>query len=135
MITYKKYENISWEIRKGLRCVSCKCKIEQDMDYLFSENEEIETCLSCKRDNSINSLIDKKKKYLLSFKKFMVSKKYNKMQIWLLGIMLGFVLVDVICLLVFKFSGFGYFSNIFNILFWVTMILNRRYTSIRKDKI
>jgi hypothetical protein len=96
---YKDKKNISWDVKQGIRCYSCKEEIfdesniqtelqreTQRLNKLRSifvrtsdnpKSEDLHMCTSCNRDNQIEGLIHKKLISLNSIKKYLYSRKSN----------------------------------------------------------
>jgi hypothetical protein len=135
-ILFRKRENISWDLKRGLKCQSCKEDIEQDPTAWMSksfDNENISTCVSYKRDESIDSVIGGKKHLISKIRVFMISDKFKTFQKVLLGLMVLIIVLNIICF--FKGIKIGTFIlNTFNTIYWTIMIVHNRFTTIKKIK-
>jgi len=131
--TMKKGNDISWEIRRGMICPSCKENLPvNDGEFPYDpKKENIVTCISCKRDEAIDSVVGGRKHLLSKIRIYFISDKFKTVQKILLGVSCAFVLVDITCIC-FGIKGMSVFSNGFNTLYWVIMLIRRRYTSIKK---
>jgi len=131
-ITMNKRKDISWDIRRGLKCPSCKEDLPntslQDIDF---DTEKIVTCVSCKRDEAIDSVVGGRKHLLSKIRIYFISDKFKTLQKVLLGILCVFVLLDITCICL-GVKGMSIFSNSFNTLYWIVMLIRRRYTTIKK---
>ena len=67
----KKREYISYQLKKGIYCYSCKEEI--DYEHAFSEEEHYRECKSCHRESQLNSVL---RKPLIS-KGFIVTSKFS----------------------------------------------------------
>lgn len=134
----KKYDDVNWEIKKGLRCYSCKSTIDRSTDdrlnILLDDKEDIELCAACKRDEKIDLISDG---YIIKINKFknfiMFDKKHHIALLLMIGI---FCILDILFMILFPksnlYSIFGTITSICNGLFWISMILRRRWTCIKK---
>ena len=136
---------ISFYIKSGIRCYSCKDEIITIMDeeYFNSlrkmEEEEKDTyrlCTSCERNRSIDILFSKKRgQIMLELKKFILSSKYDKIQ---RVIIIGCMALPIIGLIVKYAFGFenhlSDVSNLINTIIWSFMIFQLRATTIPKEK-
>ncbi len=135
--TMNKRKDISWDLRRGLRCSSCKEDLPnidesiQNWHLHVYDGEKITTCVSCKRDEAIDSVVGGRKHILSKIRIYFISDKFKILQKILLGILCVFVILDIVC----TFSGIkgmSVFSNSFNTLYWIVMLIRRRYTTIKK---
>lgn len=99
---YKKKTMITWNIRRGDNCYSCKEFIDEKPYWWNSKTGEIDNsenfkmCTSCNRDEKLDDIIKPifKLKTLNNFKKFLYSEKSNKFIIFLLIIMILSMVID-----------------------------------------
>ena len=137
--TNRKWKDISWEIRRGLKCPSCKENIytKEEENQLWMngrlpvEGDNITSCKSCRRDESIDVLFGKRSSLFLGFRNYLISDKSRKLLLYMLVALFSFTIIDIICSLVFNIRGLSIVSNSFNLLYWVVMFIKRRYSSIR----
>ncbi len=114
----KNRKNISFDVKQGIRCYSCKEEIfdesniqtdiqreTQRLNRLHSvfdrlnqdpKSENIHMCTSCNRDNQIEGLIHKRFISLNSIKKFLYSHKSNRI-LWIYTItMITTLVLDIV---------------------------------------
>ena len=123
-IIIKKDVSLSWEMKKGVICYSCKEKVsDHEDDWIYNldmTKEDLKLCTSCERDEKLGELIYKSDnhKWINRLKKYLVSKKSEKMVFFYIGALFLFFSIDV--LLHFTIRGvhtFGIVSAILNILY------------------
>lgn len=143
-ISLKNRESISFELKRGLKCQSCKEDIDgQAIDWssipltslvgLQSLDHNIKTCISCKRDESIDSVIGGKKHIISKLRIYMISDKFKTVQKVLLALLVLVLIVNIICIFNRNSTG-GIIINLFNTLYWIVIIIQNRITSIKKIK-
>lgn len=146
----KNKENVSFEVKKGLRCYCCKEEILTREEYyhnllkksIITQNGLVEfddnptKCLSCKRSDNINSvitgnLVSKLKTTLMLF---LISNKAIRFNKILLFLMFFFIGTDI-----YKKMTDDNASRIFfilyvitNIVFWTFMVLQRNMFLMKK---
>jgi hypothetical protein len=96
----KNRKNISFDVKQGIRCYSCKEEIFDESNIqtdiqretqrlnrlhsaygrlmLDSKSEDLHMCTSCNRDNQIEGLINKRFISLNSIKNYLYSRKFNR---------------------------------------------------------
>jgi hypothetical protein len=96
----KNRKNISWEVKQGVRCYSCKEEIFNESNIqtelqretqrlnklrnifdridIDPKSEDLHMCTSCNRDNQIEGLINKRLISLNSIKNYLYSRKFNR---------------------------------------------------------
>jgi hypothetical protein len=139
--TNNRWKDISWEIRNGLKCLSCKEDIytlEEETELWMSGKlplkkgvNNITTCKSCKRDESIDILFGKKSNLLIKLRNYLISDGSGKLIFILTAVLLSVTVINFICILL-GIKGFGVVLNSINILYWIIMfIIKRKYLSIK----
>lgn len=133
----RKREWISSSLDTGSRCYSCKEEIELNEDYfkaLRDGDKNHKLCKSCERDINIDILFSKKRgQMILSFKRFIMSEKYRKIQ---QRVTIACMLLPILGLVI-KFA-FGLnnnltdVANIINTMVWCFMIFQLKTTTILK---
>lgn len=115
----------SWEIKKGVLCYSCKERTsDNEDDWIYNldiSKEDFKLCTSCERDEKLGSLIYKNDnhKWVNRFKKYLISKKSDKMIFIYVGALFALFSID----LLFHFTVlknihiFGATSTVLNILY------------------
>jgi hypothetical protein len=127
-IKIKKNVSLTWEMKKGIICYSCKEKVsdhEDDWSYNFDmSKEDFKLCTSCERDEKLGELIYKSDnhKWTNRLKKYLVSNRSNKMMFIYIGALFLFFTID----LLLHINGFKN-SHIFSI---ASPILNILYASL-----
>jgi hypothetical protein len=111
---YKKRKNISWDVKQGVRCYSCKTDIVEKSDLDYSEKldklrdiyerflknpkrEDFKLCVSCNRDDKLEGITSHKLfngNRLNKIKKLLYSKKCDKVQMIMLILMIVFQVID-----------------------------------------
>lgn len=117
--------SLSWEIKKGVLCYSCKERTsDNEDDWIYNldiNKEDIKLCTSCERDEKLGSIIYKNDnhKWINRFKRYLVSKKSDKMIFIYVGALFALFVID----LLFHFTVlknihiFGATSTVLNILY------------------
>lgn len=135
-VLIRKNVSLSWEIKKGVLCYSCKERTsdnEDDWIYNLDISKDFKLCTSCERDEKLGSLIYKNDnhKWVNRFKKYLVSKKSNKMIFIYLGTLFALFTID----LLFHFTVlknihiFGTTSIILNISYALVFYYKIKLTS------
>ncbi len=114
----KNRKNISFDVKQGIRCYSCKEEIFDESNIqneiqrewqkinrlqvvfnrlnLNPKSENIHMCTSCNRDNQIEGLIHKRFISLNSIKKYLYSSKSNRI-LWIYTIfMITTLVLDIV---------------------------------------
>jgi len=111
---FKKRKNITWDVKHGVRCYSCKTDMieESDLDYSKKydkldeiykkavkdpKREDFHLCVSCNRDDKLEGITSHKffnGNRLNKVKKLLYSKKSDKVQIIMLLLMILFQAID-----------------------------------------
>ncbi len=111
---YRKRKNISWDVKQGVRCYSCKTDMIEDLGLdevkkfeklmeiheRFSKNpksEDFQLCVSCNRDDKLEGITSHKLfngHRLNKLKKLLYSKKCDKVQMIMLILMIIFQVID-----------------------------------------
>jgi len=146
----KDKENISFEVQKGLRCYCCKEEILTREEYYnnllknaFISSAEISfvdnptKCLSCKRNDNINSVIGN-----LSFKLkhrlllFLASNKPTNFNKILLFLMVVFIGIDIYIKMTNDDASRIFFILyvITNLIFWTLMVLQKNMFLMKKTR-
>ena len=153
---YKDKKNISWDVKQGIRCYSCKEKIfdesniqtelqreTQRLNKLRSifvrtsdnpKSEDLHMCTSCNRDNQIEGLIHKKLISLNSIKKYLYSRKSNTI-LWVYTfLMITTLTLDIIDYTHNKDSLriLFYFYNFIIYCYWIIVFYKNKLDHIDK---
>lgn len=152
----KNRKNISFDVKQGIRCYSCKEEIFDESNIqtdiqretqrlnrlhsayarlmLDSKSEDIHMCTSCNRDNQIEGLIHKRFISLNSIKKFLYSRKSNII-LWIYTfIMITTLVLDIIDYTSHKDSLriFFYIYNSTIFLYWGILFYRSKLEYIDK---
>jgi hypothetical protein len=124
-VLINKNVSLNWEIKKGVLCYSCKERTsDNEDDWIYNldiSKEDFKLCTSCERDEKLGSLIYKSDnhKWINRFKRYLVSKKSDKMIFIYVGALFALFFID----LLFHFTVlknihiFGETSTVLNILY------------------
>jgi uncharacterized protein YpmB len=111
---FKRRKNISWDVKQGVRCYSCKTDMIEDLGLdevkkfeklmeihdKYSKDpkrEDFKLCVSCNRDDKLEGITSHKffnGNRLNKIKKLLYSKKCDKVQIIMLILMIVFQVID-----------------------------------------
>ena len=124
-VLINKNVSLSWEIKKGVLCYSCKERTsDNEDDWIYNldiNKEDIKLCTSCERDEKLGSLIYKidNHKWINRFKRYLVSKKSDKMIFIYVGALFALFAIDLLFHLTIlkNIHIFGVISTILNILY------------------
>lgn len=139
----KKYKSITFEVRRGERCYGCSNLVEHDHpDYLdfqsFKESlekEDFKLCVACKREESFDTFIKSgfpDATRINRFKKFLFSKKSDKLVWYFMFAILGSVAVEIFARFVFDIKVFWLLTPIFNIVYWSLFCYKSKITFIKE---
>jgi hypothetical protein len=113
-------EYISYHLKKGMKCYSCKSDIESVM-YDFSDAENYRQCKSCYRESQLNSVL---KKPFIS-KRFIISNKFS-----MIGLGCNMISASLNLLSISVWKPLGIIGSLF--LFMGMTIFYIHYISISK---
>ena len=124
-VLINKNVSLSWEIKKGVLCYSCKERTsDNEDDWIYNldiNKEDIKLCTSCERDEKLGSLIYKidNHKWINRFKRYLVSKKSDKMIFIYVGALFAIFAIDLLFHLTIlkNIHIFGVISTVLNILY------------------
>lgn len=124
-VLINKNVSLSWEIKKGVLCYSCKERIsDNEDDWIYNldiNKEDIKLCTSCERDEKLGSLIYKidNHKWINRFKRYLLSKKSDKMIFIYVGALFALFAIDLLFHLTIlkNIHIFGVISAVLNILY------------------
>lgn len=104
-ILLNKKKSHSWEFKKGILCYSCKEIVSED-DWIYNHDmskEDFKLCTYCERDQKLDEFIPSnfiKQKYINNFKKYLISKKSNKLIVIYIIMLISLLSTDIITKLV-----------------------------------
>ena len=133
---FKKRKNITWDVKHGVRCYSCKTDMieESDLDYSKKydkldeiykkavkdpKREDFHLCVSCNRDDKLEGITSHKffnGNRLNKVKKLLYSKKSDKVQIIMLLLMILFQAID--SLIRHYYNIHTMIGSIYTIFYW-----------------
>jgi hypothetical protein len=136
----KTKNNITWDIRRGDNCYSCKEFIEEQPYWWNSQTGEIEKsekfkmCTSCNRDEKLHDVINPifKLKTLNNFKKFLYSEKSNKFIISLLIIMILSMVIDYSVRFFFNTKILSFLYPLTSTIYWAIFYYKTKISYIEK---
>lgn len=137
----KRRKSISFEIKYGVKCYSCKEDLEEDelgSNLGFnstnirnpSVKEVIKICKICNREEKFNIIHNKIN--INRIKRFLLSKKSEKIQYIILTLSVLFIFIDATLIYKYNIRWFWVFSNITNLIFWSIFFLRYHVTTIKK---
>lgn len=137
MITVSKSKYVTYDLKSGEICYSCKEKMKIDKEELFenliNNKSNYRLCQSCKRDEKLDEIVNHSKLSMLNkFKLYLISDDSNKMAKILLYLLVVFALGDIALKVIFDIKSFGYFYNTFLVCYWLFLIYRHRLISIKK---
>lgn len=132
----RKRESLDWYIKKGHICYNCKedLNISEDdsWDRLASMDNYSKLCVSCNRDRKISSINNQILSFKYKFQNFMVSPKYDKMNLLFLLIIVFSIGLDVILKLNNIKLDLWIIYGSSNIIWWSLIIWKTLYTTRKK---
>jgi hypothetical protein len=134
---YKKRKNISWDVKQGVRCYSCKTDMIEDLgldelkkfDKLIQihdkyssdpNREDFQLCVSCNRDDKLEGITSHKffnGNRLNKIKKLLYSKKSDKVQTIMIVLMIVFHVIDG--LIKHYFHIHTMIGSLYTIFYWI----------------
>ena len=136
--TIKKYTSLTWEIKKGIICYSCKEKVSDDeADWMYNldmNKEDFKLCLACDRDQKLDQFVPVRslsQKNSNKFKKYLISKKGDKILYFYISSFVLFFLIQLSLYLIgFKNSNlFSISTSIINIIYALFFYYKVKITS------
>lgn len=130
----KKRKNISWDVKQGVRCYSCKKDLLEDLsekdrnDKLMNvyekaskdpKNEDFHLCVSCNRDDKLEGITSHKffnVHRLNKLKKLLYSRKSDKIQMIMIILMIVFQVIDGLIKHYFKIHTM--IGSLYTIFYW-----------------
>ncbi len=137
MAIISKSKYVSYDLKSGEICYSCKEKMDIDRDELLenllNNKTNYRLCQSCKRDEKLDKIVNHSKLSRLNkFKLYLISDDYNKFAKILLGFLIVFALSDVTLKVLFNIKEFSYFYNTFLVCYWLLLIYRHKLISTKK---
>lgn len=134
----KRRESISWEVKRGKKCYSCKEDLDLPEEDLFkrilSDKEHTQLCVPCSRDMKLSLIKNTMISLKFKFHKYLFSNKSNNTVYYFTIAVFLFILLDII-LMTFgiKIKLYLIYGSI-NILFWAFNTYKTLYTTIKKPQ-
>lgn len=133
----KRRKNISWDVKQGVRCYSCKTDMIEDLgldelkkfDKLMEihdkyskdpKREDFQLCVSCNREDKLEGITSHKffnGHMLNKLKKLLYSRKCDTIQIIMLILMIVFHVIDG--LIRHYFHIYTMIGSLYTIFYWV----------------
>ena len=137
MFAVNKSKYVSFELKIGEICYSCREKIEinekERFENILNNKANYSICKSCKRDEKLDEIVNHSKLSRLNrFKLYLISDDYNKFAKILLGFLVVFCITDITLKIVFDIKGFTYFYNTFLVFYWLLLIYRHKLISTKK---
>lgn len=137
MFTVNKSKYVSFELKIGEICYSCREKIEinekERFENILNNNSNYRLCPSCKRDEKLDEIVNKSKiSKINKFNLYLISDDYNRFSKILLGFLVIFCITDVTLKILFSIKGFAYFYNTFLVFYWLLLIYRHKLISTKK---
>jgi hypothetical protein len=142
---YKTKKSITWDIKKGDNCYSCKEFIEEqpyrwdNSTGTFDTSVNFKMCTSCNRDEKLDDVIKPsilvlfKLKTLNNFKKFLYSDKSNKFIIFLFIIMMILsMVIDYTVRFFFNTKVLSFLYPLTSTIYWVIFYYKTKISYIEK---
>jgi hypothetical protein len=126
----KRRKSISFEIKYGIKCYSCKEDLEEDELGSPSVKEVIKICKICNREEKFNIIHNKLN--INRIKRFLLSKKSEKFQNITLMLSIMSIFIDATLIYMYNIRWFWIFNSIFNLIFWSIFFLRYHVTTIKK---
>ena len=144
IISMKKREGISYDIKKGYKCYSCKEDIESFDDRVqklsngqitsdeMTALEKLSLCKSCERDIKLNQLTSDGFIHNIKHKidEYLLTEKSNKMPLIFILTFIPLITLDMFFLREYRL--FFYIAHLFQITYWILFIRKHNLISIKK---
>lgn len=136
-------KNINFDLSYGMKCYCCKDEIytmEEFAKNIMVYNKNIEDskglkmCNACERDEQLNKIFNEKSDS--KFKRLLISEKYNRLTFIFLGLMVGFMVIDIFDIIYIEgnIRVFFILGQLAQLSFWYILIKRWKYTSIKKPQ-
>lgn len=130
-IVTRKSNDYKLEVLWGERCWNCLTKFDREDIPLV---KQLNICKSCDRHIKISSIRSKFFENKIKIKRLFVSEKFRNITTRLIFLNLFFLSIYI--MITFTFPQYNLFFSIlttfFNCLFWILLILQNKFTSIKK---
>ncbi len=133
----RKSEYITFDLKLGEKCYSCKEIIELDIHQkllILSQNKSnYQLCKKCYRHQKLDTLT----KYSLfskinKLKLYLLKDTFNTFFKYLIFLIVSFLIIDIFLKTVYNIEWFNYFYNLLLVLFWSFIIFRHKISSIKK---
>jgi hypothetical protein len=137
LIIIKKRSYISYDLKSGGVCYSCKDKIdisEKDVfQNLLDNKSNYSLCTSCKREEKLDEIMNISRLSMINkFKLYLIGEKYSKLIKILIFILIILCIGDITLKVIFDIKWSTYFYNIFLFFYWSLIIYRHKLISIKK---
>ena len=133
----KKYGSITWEVRRGMKCYGCGTDVDNDFDDVILKFDEkndtkiMKLCVACKRDENLDQFIKSgflDVTRLNKFKKYLFSKKSERLAWYLLFVIVLSIGVDITIRFFFDVKIFWLLTPVINIIYWTIFCYKYKIT-------
>ena len=136
-IVVSRSKSISYYLKSGKRCFSCKEELETDfakaLHIILTNESNYQICKSCEREQKLDSVFSINKIHKSNkLKLYLIDSKFDKTFRYLLFSIIFLLIIDIVLKLVFDIKWFTYFYNTYLIFYWLLTIYRHRLTSIKK---
>jgi hypothetical protein len=128
----KKTKFITFDLKLGKNCYSCKDEIDLDnnelIDILLQEKKNYRLCKACQREEKLYGLLNKNKTSILNkFKLHLIDNESfkDKSKIAIFLMVLLFV-VDILLKIVYDIKWFSYVYNTYITIYWSFFIYRHK---------
>ena len=137
----KKYGSITWEVRRGMKCYGCGTDVDNDFDDVILKFDEkndtkiMKLCVACKRDENLDQFIKSgflDVTRLNKFKKYLFSKKSERLAWYLLFVIVLSIGVDITIRFFFDVKIFWLLTPVINIIYWTIFCYKSKITHIKE---
>lgn len=109
--------------------------MDSEIDLGVLDKKEM-ICKSCDRAEKLSQLTGDKKHRINKIKRFFLSKKSEKIAMFILFGGFGFALAGILLNIIFSISALSFgITNITNTIFWIFLIGKFKVLSIKKDPV
>jgi hypothetical protein len=126
MYLTKKRKSLIWEIRKATICYNCKEDLGLSEMKLLSRimdpKDFSKLCVQCTRDIKIESIKNPTLNLKYKFKKYLISKKSDKLIWYFTAAAFFFIGLDITLMLFEIKLGLSWIYGSVNIIFWLVSI-------------
>lgn len=126
MYLTKKRKSLTWEIKKGTVCYNCKEDLGLSemklLSRIMDSKDFSKLCVQCTRDIKIESIKNPTLNLKYKFKKYLISKKSDKLIWYFTAAAFFFIGLDITLMLFEIKLGLSWIYGSVNIIFWLVSI-------------